>query len=162
MMTPAKHIVFLALGSNLGDRIEHCQTALQYINNISETTILKKSEWFDNPALGKSEDDPDFINSVVQIETSLNPEDLLEKLQGIEKEMGRPHSQARWAPRIIDLDILLYDDIVVDLPTLQIPHPEMIKRVFVLKPLCDIDPNIIHPVVKETAQELLERLEQKS
>jgi len=159
MTDPVTHTVYISVGSNLGNRSENCQTALRHVEALPSTTIVTTSGWIDNPALSHGEELPDFINGVIQIETSFTPEELFKNLQGIEEKMGRPKDRARWSSRVIDLDILLYSNIVVDTPNLKIPHPEMNKRIFVLKPLCDIGPDVIHPVAKVTTQELLKRLE---
>ena len=98
------------------------------------------------------------MNYVVEIETTLNPLPLLELLKSIEGEAGRSNNKIRYGPRILDLDIIFFDDIVMDTPQLVIPHPRMHKRRFVLKPICDIDPGIIHPVLLKSVQSLLDGL----
>lgn len=154
-----QHIVYIGVGSNLGDRLENCLKAVEAIGAIEGVKVLAVSKWLDNPA--KTQEwpcrDPDFINGAVKIETTLPPFVLLSKLQEIEISMGRPKNRKKGTPRTIDLDILLYDEEVVDSPRLKIPHPEMEKRVFVLKPLCDIEPAIRHPANGATVSELLAR-----
>lgn len=100
------------------------------------------------------EEQPGFINMAIEIETSLEPERLLQVLKGVEQEIGRQESY-RWGPRIIDLDILLYADIIINSPILQIPHPLMHQRGFVLKPMSEIAPDVLHPVIKKTIGKLL-------
>jgi 2-amino-4-hydroxy-6-hydroxymethyldihydropteridine diphosphokinase len=98
---------------------------------------------------------------VAKIETDLDPLSLLNVLKSIERAAGRVKDTIRFGPRILDLDIILYDNLVMDTPPLSVPHPRMHKRRFVLKPLCDIDPNIIHPVLHRTMESLLEDLDEK-
>lgn len=103
------------------------------------------------------EDQPKFINMAAEVETGEEPQRLLEILKSIEKEMGREQT-FRWGPRTIDLDILFYDDLVMDTPDLRIPHPLMYQREFVLRPLSEIAPDKVHPVLKKTVRELLSEL----
>jgi 2-amino-4-hydroxy-6-hydroxymethyldihydropteridine diphosphokinase len=102
-----------------------------------------------------------FVNYVVKIETTLDPISLLDTLKFIERDAGRTRDAVRFGPRLLDLDIIFYDAMVVDTLKLVIPHPRMHKRRFVLKPICDIDPDIIHPVFHRTMQSLLEDLAAK-
>ncbi|HHV95318.1 MAG TPA: 2-amino-4-hydroxy-6-hydroxymethyldihydropteridine diphosphokinase [Clostridiaceae bacterium] len=131
---------YIALGSNIGNRFENIQNAIKAISMIENTTVIKLSKIYETDPVGYVEQDK-FLNMVVKIKTGLDPWALLERLQNIEIMLKRERT-IRWGPRTIDLDILTYDDLVLNHPKLTIPHPEMLKRAFVLIPLRDIDPNI--------------------
>ena len=128
---------YLGVGSNLGDRRGFIEQSRQKLEK-NEVYVLRTSPLYETEALCKpGETMPAFINGVFEVETSLSPENLLGVLKNIEKEMGR-ESKGDWKPRPIDLDILLYGDLVIDTPDLKIPHPEIQKREFVLRPLKDL------------------------
>ncbi len=150
---------FIGLGSNLGDKKKNIDTALKHINKIKGVKIEKKSSLYNTSPVGYLEQD-DFINMVCMINTDLSPKNLLNELQQIEKYMGRGKN-IKWGPRIIDLDILLYDDRVLNSETLQIPHKYMHERKFVLEPLTEIAQDIMHPVFKKNVVQLLEESESK-
>ncbi len=146
-------IVYIGIGSNLGNREENCKRAIELIPEkgirVSECSSMIETEpW------GVT-DQPKFINMAVEVETSLGPEELLSVLKKIEHDIGRV-PDIRWGPRAIDLDILLYDDIILKQPDLEIPHPGIKERDFVLKPLTEIAPDIVHPVLKKRIKELLD------
>ncbi len=146
------HRVYLSLGSNLGDRLDQLREALNHIRAFSG--ILQISPCYETRPVGY-QDQPDFLNLTCLIATELSPHELLKELKDIEQRMGRQPS-FRNAPRPIDLDILLFDDLVLNSPDLVIPHPRMSERAFVLAPLADIAPEIIHPDLHLTAPEMLE------
>ena len=148
------HTVFIGIGSNLGNRSKNCREAINQLATCPHIKNLVKSKACKSKALTKG--DPDYINAVVKFETELKPKELLRLVQRIEKKLGRVRTDKKWESRTIDLDILFYDDLIVKEPDLIIPHPELHKRIFVLKPLCDIDPCWIHPVLKKTVKWLLE------
>ena len=148
-------IVHIGIGSNLGDRKEHCLKAIQLLSQKG-IHVRKRSSMYETEPWGVK-DQPRFINMAIEGETGLTPAKLLAVLKMIEDEAGRVETH-RWGPRVIDLDILLYDDLVIDTPELSIPHPLMHRREFVLKPLVEIAPDKIHPVLKKTIQELLSDL----
>lgn len=150
------HEVYLSLGANLGDRQANLLQALQHIRNWA--SVEKVSSFFRTKPVGYL-DQPDFLNIACQIATDLSPSDLLHHLKLIESQMGR-QAAFRNAPRPIDIDILLYDDRVLEQPGLTIPHPRMPERAFVLAPLAEIAPHVTHPILKLTACELLERVDQ--
>lgn len=135
--------VFLSLGSNLGDREASIRKALDLIARLPDTHMERVSSFYETEPVGYTEQ-PDFINAVALIETSLSPADLLHELLGVEKEMGRVRNM-RWGPRVIDIDTLLYDHAAIDTAELTIPHPRMTERAFVLAPLAEIAPDIILP-----------------
>lgn len=149
--------VYLSLGSNLGSRQGNILQALQYIQ--TRTSIKKVSSFYETEPVGYP-DQPKFLNSVCYLETELSPAEMLYFLKWIEKRMGRRES-FRNAPRPIDLDILLFNDLVFADETLRIPHPRIQERAFVLAPLAEIAPDLVHPVLETTIRELLKRIDQK-
>lgn len=131
---------YIALGSNLGDRKKNLTTALFYLVQEPRIILEKLSSFIETKPYGVT-DQPDFLNGCCRIWTDLSPRQLLTILQSIENKMGRVRTR-RWGERIIDLDILLYDDITVNGPDLAIPHPDMKNRDFVLEPLKEIAPGL--------------------
>jgi len=148
-------IAYIGIGSNLGKTEENCKRAINLLINKG-LTILKQSSMIETEPWGE-EDQPLFINMAVSVETDLPPEKLLNLLKEIETGLGRTET-FRWGPRIIDLDILFYDDVVMEKPDLSIPHPHIQDRYFVLRPLAEIAPDLVHPVIKKSIQELLDSL----
>ena len=152
-----RHRVFIALGSNRGDKKKNCQQALERLTEDPDNRILRQSSWYLTQPVGL--DDPEwFINGVFLLETGQAPRELLETLLKIENRLGRERT-IKWGPRTIDLDILFYDDRVIQEVDLVIPHSELEKRRFVLDPLSEIAPDLIHPIIKKTITELKEALE---
>jgi 2-amino-4-hydroxy-6-hydroxymethyldihydropteridine diphosphokinase len=147
---------FIGLGSNLGDREANIRQALQFLEQLPETTIVRGSSLYDTEPVGVS-DQPNFLNGVVQIETHLSPRRLLWNLMLIERRLGRVRTR-QWGPRVIDLDLLLYGEEVVDEDDLQVPHPLMTQRSFVMVPLVEIEPLLVHPVTNQTMLSILQRL----
>ena len=144
-------IVYLGLGSNLGDRKENLDRALEYLSQ--RLRVIGKSSVYDTEPM-ENPAQPRFLNMVCQAKTTLKPEDLLTLAKGIEKKIGRLPSRPN-SPRPIDIDILFYGDKVINTPELKIPHPRMNYRAFVLVPLAEIAPTMVHPVNKKTAKEML-------
>ncbi len=143
---------YLLIGGNLGDRAAYLQTALK---RIEETcgAISHYSSIYETAAWGNT-DQPSFFNQAVVLSTTLSPAALMDQLLAIELEMGRVREE-KYGPRTIDLDILMVNDIVLDSPTLTIPHPQLHNRRFALLPLIEIAPTLLHPVLDKTMQELL-------
>ncbi len=149
--------VYLSMGSNVGDRDKHCRFGLSKLAGIEGTRVTAKSRIYETEPVG-FKDQGRFLNLVVKIETGLSPLALLKALKTAEAESGRDFDRMRFGPRTLDMDILLYGDLVLDRDYLTIPHPRMHERRFVLKPLCDLDPDVVHPVLKKTASRLLDEL----
>lgn len=159
--------VYIGIGSNLGDRQKNCLRAIELLQKRG-IVVTKQSSLYETEPWGYK-DQPQFINMAIEIETEFNPKELLMVLKNIEREIGREES-LRWGPRKVDLDILLFDtiiltDILTDILTedsLEIPHPLLHKRDFVLKPLCEIASDIHHPLLKMSIGNLLQQLYKKS
>jgi len=146
------HFAYILLGSNLGDRDLQLQTAIEAIDKLGN--IQQYSSVYETAAWGL-ENQAHFLNQVLVLETELTAPLLLENLLRIEKEMGRERLE-KWSARTIDLDILYFDNQVIDLEYLKIPHPYLQQRRFTLLPLCEISPDLLHPVLQKTNRELLE------
>ena len=148
---------YIGIGSNLGDRLGHCRAALDRLARLPDTMLKRASPFMESEPQEGAEGGP-FLNAVAEIATSLSPRQLLEHLQEIEAVLGRPVGHEPRSARTMDLDILLYGDLVMREPDLVIPHPRMAHRLFVLAPLVAIAPGACHPRLGVTAQELLRRL----
>ena len=147
------HTAYIALGSNLGDKEANLRLGVEGLRATRGCRVLDVSDFLVTEPYGGVEQD-DFLNGAMKIRTLLTPHELLERLHELEREAKRERI-VRWGPRTLDLDILLYDDLILDEEELHIPHLEMHKRDFVLKPLCQIAPYVRHPVYNRTAEELL-------
>ena len=150
------HSVLVGVGSNIGNRVEICCAAIERLRHHPAIEDLEVSPFFETDPVGVT-DQPPFINLVIGMRTTLSPHELLKTLKSLETELGRVY-RYRWGPREIDLDILLYDDTVVETNDLRIPHPEMHKRAFVLVPACEVSPEWEHPLLKKTLAQLLSGL----
>jgi 2-amino-4-hydroxy-6-hydroxymethyldihydropteridine diphosphokinase len=138
-------IAYLGLGSNLGEREAALESAVDEISRIPTTAITARSRTYASKPWGK-DDQPDYLNLVLEIATRLDPHKLLNHLQHIETELGRDRAnEERWGPRTIDIDVLLYGDRTLRTPSLQVPHPRMWERRFVLEPLAEIAPQVTSP-----------------
>jgi 2-amino-4-hydroxy-6-hydroxymethyldihydropteridine diphosphokinase len=152
-----RHIAYIGVGSNLGDKIHQCEQGLREILGVDRHRLLARSSFYKTQPLGVLDQDW-FVNAAIKIETDLEPHELLQSLNEIESKLGRRET-FRWGPRAIDLDILFFDDETIQSGPLIIPHPRLQERQFVLIPLVEIDPHLIHPVLQKTVLQLLEDLE---
>ena len=146
--------VFLGIGTNLGNRERNLSVALKLIGK-DIGTIQSSSSAFETEPWGFASADK-FLNMVVKVRTGLTPEVLLEKTVRIESILGRIRNAKQYSSRVIDIDILFYGEMVINKADLKIPHPKIAERRFVLVPLCEISPDLVHPVLKETVSSLLE------
>ncbi|MDK2800431.1 MAG: 2-amino-4-hydroxy-6-hydroxymethyldihydropteridine diphosphokinase [Clostridiales bacterium] len=147
-----KAIVYLGIGSNMGDRQANLDAAVDMLRCMEGIEVKAVSPFYHTAPVGYTEQ-PDFLNGAVEVETILSPHELLKVCQRIEKKLKRVRT-IRWGPRTIDVDILLYNHLVMQDENLVIPHPRMHEREFVLKPLNDIAPHVIHPVYKISIREI--------
>lgn len=152
--------VHLGLGSNLGNRRENLEAAFAGLAKLPATRLAKKAGLFETAPVGGPEGQGAFLNSACIVETELAPDELLSEIHRLERSLGRRReSEARWGPRTIDIDILLWENLVRDDARLTLPHPRLAEREFALAPLAEIDPEARHPLLGLTARELLERIE---
>jgi 2-amino-4-hydroxy-6-hydroxymethyldihydropteridine diphosphokinase len=152
-----RHIAYIGVGSNLGDKVHQCEQGLREILRVDRHRLLARSSFYKTQPLGVLDQDW-FVNAAIKIETDLDPDALLRSLREIESRLGRRET-FRWGPRAIDLDILFFDEETIQTEELIIPHPRLQERQFVLIPLVEIDPHLIHPVLQKTVLQLLENLE---
>jgi 2-amino-4-hydroxy-6-hydroxymethyldihydropteridine diphosphokinase len=150
------HRVAIALGSNLGDSQPIIRGALQALRESPNIYLEAYSHWYQTPAMGPPQ--PDYLNACAVLRTDLTPRELLHRLLEIEAIFGRERRE-RWGPRTLDLDLLLFNNVVVTEPGLTIPHPGMIERAFVLIPLCDIVPDWVHPTTGQTITQLTHQVD---
>ena len=155
-ITRGWHTAYLALGSNLGDKKAYLDGAVQALREDEDMRMGAVSDYLVTAPYGGVEQD-DFLNAVLRVDTLLPPHELLDRLHEIEQAAGRERL-VHWGPRTLDLDILFYDDEIIADETLHVPHPEIPKRDFVLKPLAHIAPYLVHPVYHRTISELLDAL----
>lgn len=143
----------IALGSNLGDSRAILEAALETLAEKPDITVQASSSWYQTKAIGPPQ--PDYMNGCALLQVKFSPQLLLETLLGIETQFGRSRS-LHWGPRSLDLDLLLYDDLILNTPTLVLPHPRMRERAFVLVPLAEIVPDLVEPVSGKAIAQLLQ------
>lgn len=148
-----KHTVYLGLGSNVGNRLEYLAAAIRSIPDIALTVVDEVSNVYETEPVGTVQQ-KEFLNIAVSVRTDLDADQFYEKIKWLERQIGRTES-TRWGPREIDIDILLYDAAIISSETLEIPHVELEKRRFVLEPLSEIAPNVMHPTAQKTIEEIL-------
>lgn len=152
-------IAYLGLGSNKGERISYLLRAKAEIEKIGDTKILRQSSVYETEPWGNTDQD-EYLNSVIEIETSLDPGTLLKELKSIEQRLGRSESK-KWAEREIDIDLLFYGDVVLHNEIMRVPHPQIENRNFVLVPMNELSPDFVHPVLKKTVSQLLKETDDK-
>lgn len=152
-----ERVAYIGIGSNLDDPERQVQNAIEALTRLPLSRLLRVSRLFRTPPWGRAEQ-PAFVNAVAALATRLPPRELLDALLAIERERGRHRDGARWGPRVIDLDILLYGDLILDEDGLRIPHPHIGERAFVLLPLADLDAALRIPG-QGRVQELLDRVD---
>lgn len=152
-----KNIAYVSTGSNLGDKLENCRNGLAALDRTDGIRIESVSHFYLTEPMEYS-DQPWFVNAAACIRTALAPFDLLSALKTLEQQAGRVAGGIRFGPRPLDFDIIFFNDMVLDSSLLVVPHPRVHEREFVLRPICDLDPNLVHPVLKKTAGELLAAL----
>lgn len=155
---PTRHTAYISIGSNLGHKLQNCRQGVRRLDR-DDVWLKAESRIYQTEPVDYTDQDW-FINLVVKIETLLDPLQLLDRLQSIQRKAGRIQDSIRFGPRVLDLDIIFYDELVINSAQLIIPHPRMHKRRFVLQPICDIDPAIVHPVLKRDVRTLLDRLDE--
>ena len=153
------HIAYVSIGSNIGQKLLNCQKGIAALKDSEVSFLMAQSQFYRTEPVDY-EDQDWFVNAAVKIETHADPIDLLKELMAIEAAAGRKRNAVKFGPRIIDLDIIMYDDLVMCSRELELPHPRMHKRRFVLRPMCDIGPDVIHPVLKKDMQNLLDGLDE--
>lgn len=151
------HVAYISAGSNIGDRLQNCRQGITSLAHAANARILAQSRIYATEPVDY-EDQDWFINMMIKLETALDPFQLLDQIKTVQRAAGRQQDTIRYGPRKLDLDIIFFDDRIIDSERLVLPHPRMHRRRFVLKPICDIDPTMIHPVLKEDMQSLLDRL----
>ncbi len=149
------HRVYIGLGANLGDPIAQVERALCELRCLGS---LRASSLYRTEPLGDA-DQPWYVNAVAELDVSLEPEWLLRELKALEQKLGREPTPERWAPRALDLDLLFYDDVILDLPGLCLPHAGVESRRFVLEPLVELRPGLRYPPTGQTVEELLKKLD---
>lgn len=153
--TDSKHIVYLSLGTNLGDRSAHLQTAIEALS--TKLDVVEISPVYETEPWGYS-DQPQFLNQVVKCQTKLDPEALFGFIKQLEIDLGREKT-FRFGPRVIDIDLLFIDELILDTPNLTVPHDGIPDRAFVLVPLADLAPEFKHPVIGLTVEEMLAQVD---
>lgn len=155
--TMPQPLVYISVGSNLGPKVENCRQGISALTSGNDVNLVATSLFYRTAPVDFLDQDW-FVNAVVSIHTSLSPAALLQRLQVIQKMAGRGKKTIRFGPRVLDLDILLFGDLIIATPDLVVPHPRMHKRRFVLQPLCDINPHLIHPIINKRVGDLLRNL----
>lgn len=156
-----REVAYISFGSNMGDREKNCRLGIEMLACVSDVEVKARSKLYQTSPVDFQDQDW-FVNGALKLETALPPLELLVILKNIERSAGREKAPVKFGPRILDMDIVLYGRHIVNSEELIIPHPRMHKRGFVLQPLCDIDPNIVHPLMQKSVRYLLDHLHDES
>lgn len=148
---------YISVGSNLGDPLDNCRRGIDGLCDGKDIVLAGRSPFYRTEPVDYVDQDW-FVNAVIKIVTHLAPHDLLARTQQVQHKFGRKGNGVRFGPRVLDLDIIFYQDLVLESDDLTIPHPRMHKRRFVLQPICDIDPTIVHPVLGSNVQTMLNQV----
>jgi 2-amino-4-hydroxy-6-hydroxymethyldihydropteridine diphosphokinase len=153
----SQHTAIVCVGSNMGDKCANCKKGIDALQTRGGCQLLGQSRFFRTTPVDRLDQDW-FVNAALCVQTRLEPEALLAQLKDIERWVGRRET-VRFGPRVLDLDIIFFDALVMQTPGLVLPHPRMHKRRFVLEPICDINPKIYHPIFKKSVRQLLDALD---
>jgi 2-amino-4-hydroxy-6-hydroxymethyldihydropteridine diphosphokinase len=153
-----RHTVYISVGSNMGDKVAHCRSGIARVADHPAITLTATSPFYRTAPVDYTTQDW-FVNAVFRVATSLAPHDLLAVTSAVQTAVGQGPKAIRFGPRILDLDLIFYDDLILAHADLELPHPRMHKRRFVLQPICDIDPQFVHPVLGCRIRDLLITLE---
>jgi len=152
--------VYLSIGSNIGDKKQNLKNAITRLHKLNKIEVIEVSSFYKTQPQNYTDQDW-FVNAALKIKTLLGPQELLSVLKIVEKDLDKDGKSFRFGPRVIDLDIIYYEDLILKTKTLEIPHPRMHERCFVLIPICDIGAHTIHPVLKCRSDELLKKIEKQ-
>lgn len=155
-----QQFVYLSIGSNIGDKKRNLEKAITRLHKLNKIDVIGVSSFYKTQPQNYTDQDW-FVNAALKIKTLLGPLELLAVLKTVEKDLDKDGKSFRFGPRVIDLDIIYYEDLVLKTKTLEIPHPRMHERCFVLIPMCDIGAHTIHPVLKCRSDELLKKIEKQ-
>lgn len=153
----ACHRAYVSVGSNLGDKLENCRRGIAALAASGGIRVTGQSRFYQTEPVDFAAQDW-FVNAVLRLESTLAPLALLDRLQDVQRQAGRPPGGRRFGPRLLDLDLLLYDRLILEDSRLRLPHPRMHRRRFVLQPFCDIEPLLVHPVLGKDMRSLLAEL----
>ena len=153
------HHAYVSVGSNIGDKLENCRRGIAALAAFAGIRITGRSRFYKTEPVDFTAQDW-FVNAALRLESTLEPLALLDRLQDVQRQAGRPSGGRRFGPRLLDLDLLMYDRLILGGPRLRLPHPRMHRRRFVLQPLCDIDPLLVHPVLGKDMRSLLSELDE--
>ena len=155
---PTRHTVYISIGSNLGDKIDHCRFGINRVAEHPDVELIAASPFYRTAPVDYMDQDW-FVNAAFCIATPLTAHDLLAVTNAAQTAAGQGVKDVRFGPRILDLDLIFFDQLILNSVDLELPHPRMHKRRFVLQPICDIDPQLVHPVLGRSVRQLLEALE---